>query len=206
KAGETVDAQEGEEDDDDDDEGDEGGASAKGKGKAGGNATDYDYLLGMAIWGLTKEKIAKLKMQAEEKEKDFACEGAEIAVEHRLGSLPCRVGALPLPVPLTALSSVTLLAEKTHQLTSRFSTLAFFLTAHFSEEDYPYNWLMLWLSPRPEWQRSRKFEMTTRSSDIGADTASSFRDFEDANGTPVPTAVDDNEPGKVTARGVPAHL
>lgn len=40
---------------------------------------------------------------------------------------------------------------------------AFFLTAHFSEEDYPYDWLMLWLSRRPEWQRSREFETTTRT-------------------------------------------
>ncbi|KAJ3860406.1 P-loop containing nucleoside triphosphate hydrolase protein [Lentinula novae-zelandiae] len=38
----------------------------------------------------------------------------------------------------------------------------FFLTAHFSEDDYPYDWLMLWLSRRPEWQRSREFETTTR--------------------------------------------
>ncbi|KAF8494988.1 P-loop containing nucleoside triphosphate hydrolase protein [Russula emetica] len=41
---------------------------------------------------------------------------------------------------------------------------SFFLTAHFSEEDYPYEWLMLWLSRRPEWQRSREFETTTNSS------------------------------------------
>ncbi|EIN11141.1 P-loop containing nucleoside triphosphate hydrolase protein [Punctularia strigosozonata HHB-11173 SS5] len=40
---------------------------------------------------------------------------------------------------------------------------SFFLTAHFSEEDYPYDWLMLWLSRRPEWQRSREFETTTRT-------------------------------------------
>ncbi|KAG6915987.1 hypothetical protein DXG01_008967 [Tephrocybe rancida] len=71
KAGETVDAQEDEEDEDEDEEDNEGGASAKGKGKAGGDATDYDYLLGMAIWSLTKEKIAKLKMQAEEKEQEL---------------------------------------------------------------------------------------------------------------------------------------
>src|SRR5487761_1462751 len=44
---------------------------------------------------------------------------------------------------------------------------AFFLTAHFSEEDYPYEWLMLWLSRRPEWQRSREFETTTNSSSPG---------------------------------------
>ncbi|KAG6919913.1 hypothetical protein DXG01_013262 [Tephrocybe rancida] len=84
---------------------------------------------------------------------------------------------------------------------------SFFLTAHFSEEDYPYDWLMLWLSRRPEWQRSREFETTTRSSGIGADTANSFgeEDFEDTNGTPVPvpTAADDDDiPGKVTTRVV----
>jgi len=44
---------------------------------------------------------------------------------------------------------------------------ALFLTAHFSEEDYPYEWLMLWLSRRPEWQRSREFETTTNSSSPG---------------------------------------
>ncbi|KAF5346690.1 hypothetical protein D9756_010360 [Leucocoprinus leucothites] len=43
----------------------------------------------------------------------------------------------------------------------------FFLTAHFSEEDYPFDWLMLWLSRRPEWQRSREFETTTRTSGPG---------------------------------------
>ncbi|VDC00078.1 unnamed protein product [Peniophora sp. CBMAI 1063] len=44
---------------------------------------------------------------------------------------------------------------------------SFFLTAHFSEEDMPYDWLMLWLSRRPEWQRSREFETTTSSSSPG---------------------------------------
>ncbi|CAK5266908.1 unnamed protein product [Mycena citricolor] len=44
---------------------------------------------------------------------------------------------------------------------------SFFLTAHFSEEDHPYDWLMLWLSRRPEWQRSREFETTTRAAHAG---------------------------------------
>jgi chaperone BCS1 len=44
---------------------------------------------------------------------------------------------------------------------------SFFLTAHFSEEDYPYDWLMLWLSRRPEWQRSREFDTTTRTTTPG---------------------------------------
>ncbi|GLB41535.1 putative AAA ATPase family protein [Lyophyllum shimeji] len=40
---------------------------------------------------------------------------------------------------------------------------SFFLTAHFSQEDYPYDWLMHWLSKQPAWGRSREFEITTRS-------------------------------------------
>ncbi|KAG8861432.1 hypothetical protein FRB96_002881 [Tulasnella sp. 330] len=40
---------------------------------------------------------------------------------------------------------------------------SFFLTAHFSEEDYPFDWLMHWLSKQPAWGRSREFEITTRT-------------------------------------------
>jgi chaperone BCS1 len=40
---------------------------------------------------------------------------------------------------------------------------SFFLTAHFSQEDYPYDWLMHWLSKQPAWGRSREFEITTRT-------------------------------------------
>ncbi|KAF8585402.1 P-loop containing nucleoside triphosphate hydrolase protein [Ramaria rubella] len=40
---------------------------------------------------------------------------------------------------------------------------SFFLTATFSQEDYPYDWLMHWLSKQPAWGRSREFEITTRS-------------------------------------------
>ncbi|KAK0192317.1 hypothetical protein F5146DRAFT_497906 [Armillaria mellea] len=57
---------------------------------------------------------------------------------------------------------------------------SFFLTAHFSEEETPYEWLMLWLSRRPEWQRSREFETTTRSSSgFGRTADNSFGDEED---------------------------
>ncbi|KAG9019095.1 hypothetical protein FRB90_006409 [Tulasnella sp. 427] len=41
---------------------------------------------------------------------------------------------------------------------------SFFLTAHFNQEDYPFDWLMHWLSKQPAWGRSREFEITTRSS------------------------------------------
>ncbi|KAJ7702891.1 P-loop containing nucleoside triphosphate hydrolase protein [Mycena metata] len=59
---------------------------------------------------------------------------------------------------------------------------SFFLTAHFSEEDHPYDWLMLWLSRRPEWQRSREFETTTRTAHAHASTASGWEDDPALNG------------------------
>ncbi|KAF5328700.1 hypothetical protein D9619_011488 [Psilocybe cf. subviscida] len=49
---------------------------------------------------------------------------------------------------------------------------SFFLTAHFSEDDFPYDWLMLWLSRRPEWQRSREVETTTRTGGPGGSSSS----------------------------------
>ncbi|KZT10943.1 P-loop containing nucleoside triphosphate hydrolase protein [Laetiporus sulphureus 93-53] len=74
---------------------------------------------------------------------------------------------------------------------------SFFLTAHFSEEDCPYDWLMLWLSRRPEWQRSREFETTTRTTNHGLGSAiadNSFGDDDDDK--------DDDAPGKVKTRVV----
>lgn len=74
--------------------------------------------------------------------------------------------------------------------------VAFFLTAHFSEEDYPYDWLMLWLSRRPEWQRSREFETTTRTTTSGLSSRMADNSFGDD---------DDGEediPGKVKTRVV----
>ncbi|KAG1762877.1 P-loop containing nucleoside triphosphate hydrolase protein [Suillus occidentalis] len=77
---------------------------------------------------------------------------------------------------------------------------SFFLTAHFSEEDYPYDWLMLWLSRRPEWQRSREFETTTRTTTPGFSGSrqadNSFGDDEEEEGD------EDSPPGKVKTRVV----
>ncbi|KLO06556.1 P-loop containing nucleoside triphosphate hydrolase protein [Schizopora paradoxa] len=78
---------------------------------------------------------------------------------------------------------------------------SFFLTAHFSEEDYPYDWLMLWLSKRPEWQRSREFETSTRTVSPGMSTSgdNSFGDddFEDYE-----ASSDDVMPGLAKTRVV----
>ncbi|KAI0297937.1 hypothetical protein BC826DRAFT_1090769 [Russula brevipes] len=69
---------------------------------------------------------------------------------------------------------------------------SFFLTAHFSEEDYPYEWLMLWLSRRPEWQRSREFETTTNSSSPG------YYGYRESDNV---FAADDDGPGDEEASG-----
>ncbi|KAF8515922.1 P-loop containing nucleoside triphosphate hydrolase protein [Gautieria morchelliformis] len=56
---------------------------------------------------------------------------------------------------------------------------SFFLTATFSQEDYPYDWLMHWLSKQPAWGRSREFEITTRSAGRFSLTQSTTGDLED---------------------------
>ncbi|KAF8498227.1 P-loop containing nucleoside triphosphate hydrolase protein [Russula emetica] len=38
---------------------------------------------------------------------------------------------------------------------------SFYLTAHFSREDHPYDWLIHWLSKQPGWIRSRESEIAT---------------------------------------------
>ncbi|ESK86376.1 mitochondrial chaperone bcs1 [Moniliophthora roreri MCA 2997] len=63
---------------------------------------------------------------------------------------------------------------------------SFFLTAHFNQEDYPYDWLMHWLSKQPAWGRSREFEITTRSvgrSGITQSTAGDLEEEEEDDGT-----------------------
>ncbi|KIK99120.1 hypothetical protein PAXRUDRAFT_30706 [Paxillus rubicundulus Ve08.2h10] len=56
---------------------------------------------------------------------------------------------------------------------------SFFLTAHFSQEDYPYDWLMHWLSKQPAWGRSREFEITTRTVSRNGLTQATTGDLED---------------------------
>ncbi|KAL1714742.1 hypothetical protein EV715DRAFT_266395 [Schizophyllum commune] len=56
---------------------------------------------------------------------------------------------------------------------------SFFLTAHFSQEDYPYDWLMHWLSKQPAWGRSREFDITTRSGGRSSLTQATTGDLED---------------------------
>jgi hypothetical protein len=102
-----------------------------------------------------------------------------------------------LTTPTGIISLIVRRLWKTPVLTCANPTfVAFFLTAHFSEEDYPYDWLMLWLSRRPEWQRSREFETTTRTTTSGLSSKvadNSFGDDDDG---------EDDVPGKVKTRVV----
>jgi len=66
---------------------------------------------------------------------------------------------------------------------------SFFLTAHFSQDDVSYDWLMHWLSQQPAWGRSRDFEITTRSTgrsnvtQVTQSTTGDVDDEEDAGDT-----------------------
>lgn len=97
--------------------------------------------------------------------------------------------------------SLQIIPHNVKNVAHRNRTAAFFLTAHFSEEDYPYDWLMLWLSKRPEWQRSREFETTTRTVSPGMSTTgdNSFGD-DDLEGVDTPS--DDLMPGMAKTRVV----
>ena len=66
-------------------------------------------------------------------------------------------------------------------------------------EDFPYDWLMLWLSRQPEWQRSREFETTTRTTTPGF---SSSRTADNSFGDDDDEGDDEEVPGKVKTRVV----
>ncbi|KAH8806670.1 P-loop containing nucleoside triphosphate hydrolase protein [Flagelloscypha sp. PMI_526] len=62
---------------------------------------------------------------------------------------------------------------------------SFFLTAHFAQEDYPYDWIMYWLSKQPAWGRSREFDITTRSSNrhgMAMNTAGDLEEDDEGEG------------------------
>jgi chaperone BCS1 len=63
---------------------------------------------------------------------------------------------------------------------------------------------MLWLSRRPEWQRSREFETTTRSSVAGLGARVADNSFGDDDDAPAALDVDgdDDVPGRVKTRVV----
>jgi len=61
---------------------------------------------------------------------------------------------------------------------------SFFLTAHFTQEDVPYDWIMHWLSKQTAWSRSREFDITTLQMTRGnmSDTTAGDLDDQDEDG------------------------
>lgn len=69
---------------------------------------------------------------------------------------------------------------------------SFYLTAHFSEDDYPWDWLQYWLQRQPQWRSSREFETTTRTTTVGLGTTGDPVDEYSED----PDPDDENTPGK----------
>ncbi|RDB18484.1 putative mitochondrial chaperone BCS1-A [Hypsizygus marmoreus] len=85
------------------------------------------------------------------------------ALKNILSPLGMNTGALQDTLKLVVIGGTVETARRASVSAWNGFVDSFFLTAHFSQEDYPYDWLMHWLSKQPAWGRSREFEITTRS-------------------------------------------
>lgn len=72
---------------------------------------------------------------------------------------------------------------------------SFYLTAHFSEDDYPWDWLQYWLQRQPQWRSSREFETTTRTTTVGVGSTNGESLLDD-DYAEAPDPDDENTPGK----------
>jgi len=85
------------------------------------------------------------------------------ALKSMLSPLAMGTGALQDTLKLVVIGGTVETARRASMSAWNGFVDSFFLTAHFSEDDYPYDWLMHWLAKQPSWGRSREFEITTRS-------------------------------------------
>ncbi|KAK0202345.1 P-loop containing nucleoside triphosphate hydrolase protein [Desarmillaria ectypa] len=85
------------------------------------------------------------------------------AIKSILSPLGMNTGAIQDTLKLVVIGGTVETARRASVSAWNGFVDSFFLTAHFSQEDYPYDWLMHWLSKQPAWGRSREFEITTRS-------------------------------------------
>ncbi|KAF4611160.1 hypothetical protein D9613_007271 [Agrocybe pediades] len=85
------------------------------------------------------------------------------AIKSMLSPLGMSTGAIQDTLKLVVIGGTVETARRASVSAWNGFVDSFFLTAHFSEDDYPYDWLMHWLSKQPSWGRSREFEITTRS-------------------------------------------
>ncbi|KAJ3934134.1 MAG: P-loop containing nucleoside triphosphate hydrolase protein [Lentinula lateritia] len=85
------------------------------------------------------------------------------SLKNVLSPLSMNAGAIQDTLKLVVIGGTVETARRASMSAWNGFVDSFFLTAHFSQEDYPYDWLMHWLSKQPAWGRSREFEITTRS-------------------------------------------
>ncbi|SJL13877.1 uncharacterized protein ARMOST_17326 [Armillaria ostoyae] len=101
------------------------------------------------------------------------------AIKSILSPLGMNTGAIQDTLKLVVIGGTVETARRASVSAWNGFVDSFFLTAHFSQEDYPYDWLMHWLSKQPAWGRSREFEITTRSTGRNGLTQSTTGDLDD---------------------------
>ncbi|KAK0489425.1 P-loop containing nucleoside triphosphate hydrolase protein [Armillaria novae-zelandiae] len=101
------------------------------------------------------------------------------AIKSILSPLGMNTGAIQDTLKLVVIGGTVETARRASVSAWNGFVDSFFLTAHFSQEDYPYDWLMHWLSKQPAWGRSREFEITTRSTGRNGLTQSTTGDIDE---------------------------
>ncbi|KAG6836692.1 hypothetical protein H0H93_004803 [Arthromyces matolae] len=101
------------------------------------------------------------------------------ALKNMLSPLGMNTGAIQDTLKLVVIGGTVETARRASVSAWNGFIDSFFLTAHFSQEDYPYDWLMHWLAKQPAWGRSREFEITTRSVGRNGLTQSTTGDLEE---------------------------
>lgn len=92
------------------------------------------------------------------------------------GGLGMGTGAISDTVKLVVIGGTVETARRVASSSWNSFVDSFFLTAHFTQMDSPYEWIMHWLSQQPAWGRSREFDITTRSVKKGSANAGDFGD------------------------------
>ncbi|KAF9256975.1 P-loop containing nucleoside triphosphate hydrolase protein [Marasmius fiardii PR-910] len=107
------------------------------------------------------------------------------ALKSMLSPLTTTTGALQDTLKLVVIGGTVETARRVSVSAWNGFIDSFFLTAHFNQEDYPYDWLMHWLSKQPAWGRSREFDITTRSvkNGLGQSTAGDLEEEEEEDDT-----------------------
>ncbi|KAF8159270.1 P-loop containing nucleoside triphosphate hydrolase protein [Crassisporium funariophilum] len=101
------------------------------------------------------------------------------AIKNILSPLGMSTGAIQDTLKLVVIGGTVETARRASVSAWNGFVDSFFLTAHFSQDDYPYDWLMHWLAKQPSWGRSREFEITTRSVNRNGITQSTTGDLDD---------------------------